>query len=76
MITMAARHTWLATAAGHPASAMTVVFDAGQNSAANFAHLADTRLHHVGSTKASDCPDLLGCPPTPAPWSTSTGSPG
>jgi transposase len=27
----------------------TVVFDAGQNSAANFAHLAETGLHYVGS---------------------------
>ena len=41
---------------------MTVVFDAGQNSAANFALLADTKLHYVGSVPASDCPDLLALP--------------
>ena len=34
---------------------MTVVFDAGQNSAANFAHLAGTSLRYVGSVPASDC---------------------
>jgi hypothetical protein len=47
-------------AAGADASAadMTVVFDAGQNSAGNFAHLAGTGLHYVGSVPASDCPDL------------------
>ena len=37
---------------------MTVVFDAGQNSAANFAHLAASGLHYIGSVPASDCPDL------------------
>ena len=37
---------------------MTVVFDAGQNSEANFALLAGTGLHYVGSVPASDCPDL------------------
>ena len=44
---------------------MTVVFDAGQNSEANFAYLAGTGLHYVGSVPAADCPDLaeLGCPP-------------
>jgi len=41
---------------------MTVVFDAGQNSEANFALLADTGLHYVGSVPASDCPDLLALP--------------
>ena len=41
---------------------MTVVFDAGQNSAANFAHLAGTRLHYIGSVPASDCPDLTALP--------------
>ncbi|WP_291413955.1 IS1634 family transposase [Actinophytocola sp.] len=63
--TLAARHAALAAAAGtdtmaaRTATDMTVVFDAGQNSAANFALLADTRLHYVGSVPASDCPDLL-----------------
>ena len=45
---------------GRPA--MTVVFDAGQNSDANFAHLAATGLHYVGSVPPSDCPDLLALP--------------
>ncbi len=42
-----------------PGSAVTVVFDAGQNSAANFAHLAAAGLGFVGSVPPSDCPDLL-----------------
>jgi transposase len=42
--------------------APTVVFDAGQNSAANFAHLAATGLHFVGSLSPSDYPDLLALP--------------
>jgi transposase len=37
----------------------TVVFDAGQNSAANFAHLAGAGLHYVGSLPPSSFPDLL-----------------
>jgi transposase len=41
---------------------LTVVFDAGQNSGANFAHLAGTRLHYIGSVPASDCPDLTALP--------------
>ena len=51
-------------AAGRPAAAadMTVVFDAGQNSEANFAHLAGTGLHYIGSVPASDCPDLTALP--------------
>src|SRR5674476_890951 len=40
----------------------TVVFDAGQNSAANFAHLTETGLHYVGSLPPSSCPDLLAVP--------------
>ncbi len=43
---------------------MTVVFDAGQNSIANFAHLAATDLRFVGSVPPSDCPDLLALPAT------------
>ena len=68
--TLAARHTALSTA--HTASSdtatgaatadMTVVFDAGQNSQANFALLAETNLHYVASVPASDCPDLLALP--------------
>ncbi len=51
-------------AAGLPAAAadMTVVFDAGQNSEDNFAHLAGTGLHYIGSVPASDCPDLIALP--------------
>jgi len=51
-------------AAGLPAGdpEMTVVFDAGQNSAGNFAHLAGTGLHYIGSVPASDCPDLTALP--------------
>ena len=66
--TLAARHAALAAAAhggGGGASAatdMTVVFDAGQNSAANFALLAGTGLRYVGSVPACDCPDLLALP--------------
>ena len=41
---------------------MTVVFDAGQNSAANFTYLAGTGLHWIGSVPASDCPDLTALP--------------
>jgi transposase len=43
---------------------MTVVFDAGQNSGDNFAHLAAAGLHYVGSVPASDCPDLTSLPAT------------
>ena len=48
-------------AAAAPAS-MTVVFDAGQNSAGNFAYLAEAGLRFVGSVPPSDCPDLLALP--------------
>jgi transposase len=40
----------------------TVVFDAGQNSEANFAHLASSGLHFVGSLPPSDFPGLLALP--------------
>jgi transposase len=40
----------------------TVVFDAGQNSAANFAHLTQAGLHYVGSLPPSSFPDLLAVP--------------
>jgi hypothetical protein len=51
-------------AAGGSAGAadMTVVFDAGQNSEANFTHLAGTGMHYIGSVPASDCPDLTALP--------------
>jgi len=41
---------------------MTVVFDAGQNSGANFAHLAGTDLRYVGSVPASACAGLTKLP--------------
>jgi transposase len=59
---LAARHAALAAAAGQGGTEMTVVFDAGQNSEANFALLAATKLHYVGSVPASDCRDLLALP--------------
>ena len=57
-----ARHAALG-AQGGPGE-VTVVFDAGQNSVANFAHLAATGLGFVGSVPPSDCPDLLALPAT------------
>jgi transposase len=52
-----------AVAGADPRSAeMTVVFDAGQNSEANFAHLAAAGLGYIGSVPASDCPDLTALP--------------
>jgi transposase len=41
---------------------MTVVFDAGQNSVANFEHLTDTGLAFVGSIPPSQVADLLALP--------------
>jgi transposase len=68
---LVARYTALATAGPEGATAtvtstpqMTVVFDAGQNSLANFAHLAAAGLAYVGSVPPSDCPDLLARPAT------------
>src|SRR5665648_1154934 len=58
-----ARHTALATHTGASTpDQMTVVFDAGQNSVANFAHLADQHLAFVGSVPPSDVTDLLALP--------------
>jgi transposase len=59
------QHQAITAAAGGAASGgadMTVVFDAGQNSEANFAHLAGAGLRHIGSVPASDCPDLTALP--------------
>ena len=58
------RYEQACAAAGTSAGAtdMTVVFDAGQNSEANFAHLAGSGLHYIGSVPASDCPDLTVLP--------------
>ncbi|MGE5289640.1 MAG: IS1634 family transposase, partial [Micromonosporaceae bacterium] len=57
-------HQAVCAAAGLSAEAsdMTVVFGAGQNSEANFTHLAGTGLHYIGSVPASDCPDLTALP--------------
>ncbi|MEP7161794.1 MAG: IS1634 family transposase, partial [Dermatophilaceae bacterium] len=41
---------------------LSVVFDAGQNSEANFSHLDTAALHWVGSLPPSDHPDLLAIP--------------
>ena len=51
-----------AAAGAAQAADMTVVFDAGQNSEANFAHLAAAGLRYIGSVPASDCPDLTALP--------------
>jgi len=62
---LAQRYTHLAdNAADADATwpSMTVVFDAGQNSTANFEHLRESGLHYVGSVPPSDCPDLLALP--------------
>jgi transposase len=58
------RYEAVCATAGLPAGDpdMTVVFDAGQNSEGNFAHLAGTGLHWIGSVPASDCPDLTALP--------------
>ena len=58
------RYEAVCAAAGADAEAaeMTVVFDAGQNSEANFAHFAQAGLHYIGSVPASDCPDLTTLP--------------
>ena len=59
-----AQYQAVCAGAGVPArpADMTVVFDAGQNSEDNFAHLASTGLHYIGSVPASDCPDLTALP--------------
>ena len=58
------RYEAVCAAAGTSAGAadMTVVFDAGQNSEANFTYLAASGLHYIGSVPASDCPDLTALP--------------
>ena len=58
------RYAAVCSAAGLTAGPadLTAVFDAGQNSDANFAHLAAAGLRYVGSVPASDCPDLLALP--------------
>ena len=61
---LAARHAAICAASGQEPAEMTVVFDAGQNSGANFAHLAGTDLRYVGSVPASDCASLTALPAT------------
>ena len=56
------RHEAVTAACGQQPAEMTVVFDAGQNSGDNFARLAKTGLHYVGSVPASDCGDLMALP--------------
>jgi len=51
-------------ALGGQPGALTVVFDAGQNSEPNFAKLGQAQLHYVGSLPPSDHPDLLAIPHT------------
>ncbi len=58
---LGARHQAVAGLSG-TGDAMTVVFDAGQNSKHNFALLDDSGLHFVGSIPPTDCPDLLALP--------------
>jgi transposase len=61
---LTARYQAVCAASGAPAETadVTVVFDAGQNSEANFAHLEGAGLHWIGSVPASDCPDLTALP--------------
>src|SRR5664279_4473377 len=62
---LSARHQKLAEKTGVPGSPeVTVVFDAGQNSASNFAHVTDTGLAFVGSIPPSHIADLLAVPAT------------
>ena len=65
MITqLRAQYEAVAAAAGAGTADMTVVFDAGQNSEDNFAHLTRAGLHYIGSVPAVDCPDLTALPAT------------
>jgi len=58
-----ARHSALAAQGDTSTPAeMTVVFDAGQNSIANFEHLTETGLAFVGSIAPSYVADLLALP--------------
>src|SRR5512142_1424277 len=52
---LAARHAALAAAAGQDATQMTVVFDTGQNSEANFTRMERANIHYVGTVTASEC---------------------
>ncbi len=56
------RDATLAAIGGSRAGDVTVAFDAGQNSTANFDHLAGSGLRFVGSIPPSGRPDLLALP--------------
>jgi transposase len=60
--TLRGQYEAITAACGQQPADMTVVFDAGQNSEDNFAFLAGTGLHYIGSVPASDCPDLTALP--------------
>lgn len=63
--TLGSRHSKLTETAGTPAQPeVTVVFAAGQNSAANFTTVTDTDLAFVGSIPPTHVPDLLALPAT------------
>jgi transposase len=53
---------WGALAADGAGRDLTIVYDAGQDSAANQALIADSPLHFVGSLPPSDHPELLSIP--------------
>lgn len=60
---LGARHRRLAETTGVTvAPEVTVVFDAGQNSASNFSRVTDTHLAFVGSVPPSHVTDLLALP--------------
>ena len=62
---LSSRHAALAVRGPSAAPAqMTVVFDAGQNSISNSAHVTDTGLAFVGSIPPSYLPDHLALPAT------------
>ena len=62
---LGARHRKLAETAGTTGTPeVTVVFDAGQNSAANFSRVTDTELDFVGSVPPSQASDVLALPAT------------
>jgi transposase len=58
---LCARYTAYTTTVGVPGQ-ITVVFDAGQNSTANFTDLRATGIGYVTSLPPSDHPDLLALP--------------
>ena len=67
---LSARHQKIADKASNTSGGttntpeVTVVFDAGQNSASNFAHVTGTGLAFVGSIPPSHVADLLALPAT------------